>query len=127
MKESTEMKCIPCSFAKENNNATAFCLSCPDKEPMCDECGEQHIREKETRGHRLCQDLNKLTLMPSVSDNCFKWCSLCSFGNDTKAATHFCLDCKKPEPMCSKCANQHTKQRLGRGHTLCDDISQFSK
>lgn len=127
MQKTTEMKCIPCSFANENNKATEFCLNCPDPEPMCGECAEQHIREIETRGHRLCQDLKKLTFTPSLSDNSLKWCSLCALVSDTKPATHFCLNCKTPEPMCFKCANQHKKQRSTRGHNLCDDISQFKE
>ena len=123
MKESTEMICIPCSFAKENNNATAFCLSCPHPEPMCGECAEHHIREIES--HKLCQDLKKLTLTQSLSENSLKLCSLCSLGSDTKAATHFCQSCNSPKPMCDKCARQHVKQQRTRGHALCDDISQF--
>lgn len=52
-------------------------------------------------------------------------CEPCEFRNTENAATHFCQNCKEPEPMCHTCANQHIKQRAGRGHRLSDSISSM--
>ncbi|XP_062622249.1 uncharacterized protein LOC134283784 [Saccostrea cucullata] len=52
-------------------------------------------------------------------------CEPCQFENITVPATQFCLDCAEPEPMCTPCAQQHLRQKIGRGHNLSKGMLQF--
>ena len=176
----SKVKCMPCNFDGDDSDATAFCLTCKEPEPMCSQCAAQHTRERKTRGHEICNDIEKLRRPIAVSnmfcENCnvngetsnavafclsceqpepfcedcakihvkqkafrnheisfgiqqlIKYipCEPCSFENTENSATHFCLDCEEPEPLCKTCATQHLKQRSGRGHSLCEDISKLS-
>lgn len=54
-------------------------------------------------------------------------CEPCSTENNQVLATFFCKTCDDPEPLCHACANQHTKQKLSRNHTLCDNLEEFQK
>lgn len=174
----TAIKCTPCTFDKEVTDATSFCLTCPDHEPMCDNCAGQHIRGRKTRGHEICSDLQKFLSPPQSNifckncnvngvsrdavafcltcrqpepscEDCTKLhlkqsefcyhkmsyeiqqltklilCEPCSYEKTERAATHFCQNCKEPEPMCHTCATEHLKQRFGRGHCLNDNIKEM--
>ncbi|XP_056014684.1 uncharacterized protein LOC125674781 isoform X2 [Ostrea edulis] len=177
--ENTVIKCTPCTFNQDDNEAVCFCLTCKEPEPMCDKCRAQHLREKKTRGHKICHDLEKIPKPETSSkvmcenctyrgtkrvatgvcltcrepkamcDDCIKLhlkrkkcrnhkinryvqrkivlCEPCRYENITNHATQFCLDCEDPEPMCQNCANQHLKQRSGRGHSLSADISEMAE
>lgn len=50
------------------------------------------------------------------------FCARCLYGNLKNKATQFCKTCDSPEPLCNKCAQQHTRQKLSRDHELCEDI-----
>ncbi|XP_062572462.1 uncharacterized protein LOC134234415 [Saccostrea cucullata] len=179
LNQNSITKCVPCAFDQDDSDANCFCLSCKEPEPMCNKCAAQHVREKKTRGHEICQDLTKFPLINVSSDvlceNCTYnkvqrvasafcitceepepmcedcitlhlkqkkyrnheicrnvhqliksiMCEPCKFENVKNVATHFCVDCEDPEPMCPTCANQHLKQRSGRGHTLNEDLSKM--
>ncbi|XP_062611155.1 uncharacterized protein LOC134273000 [Saccostrea cucullata] len=183
------VKCIPCKYENESNNATSFCQTCNEPEPMCSTCATQHTRERKTRNHKLCSDLEKLLRSKRIENDplcencafnditstaigfclncdepeplckncitmhlkqkifrnhqiCYElekiktdlvkgakvlYCEPCSFEKENHIATHFCLDCDEPEPLCQECATHHLKQRNGRGHKLCDDIEKISQ
>lgn len=175
---SDKFKCTPCAYAEDDSEAAAFCLTCKETEFMCNTCAEQHIKERGSRDHELCYDLEKgLSRSQSngmLCENCKKkgenqtamafcltcehpeplcntcerthaeenqgheirfdilqlakciLCEPCFHSKVELASTHFCLDCNEPDPMCELCANKHLKLSSGRGHRLCNDISDFS-
>lgn len=110
-------KCGSCEYENKDKNATGFCLTCEEPEPLCDECSLQHLKQKLTRNHTLCNDLSKY----GESRNFVK-CEPCSFSDEDVCAEAFCLDCTEPEPMCRSCAQQHLKQKMSRGHQICNNI-----
>lgn len=88
---------------------------------MCDRCAKRHIRKRKRRNqdHEICRDLQIFGTQELIK---YIPCEPCEFESTENAATHFCLNCEEPEPMCHTCANQHIKQRAGRGHRLSDTI-----
>lgn len=52
-------------------------------------------------------------------------CDPCSIENINVKATHFCKTCADPEPLCDKCAKQHTRQKICRDHKMCKDVREF--
>lgn len=52
-------------------------------------------------------------------------CDPCLCEDKKTKAAHYCKTCDVPEPLCNECAKQHTRQKLGRNHELCDDIRDF--
>ena len=61
-KESAkEILCEQCLLDDTKTEATRFCQSCIDPEPMCETCAKLHIRQKNSRDHELCQDLQKMS------------------------------------------------------------------
>lgn len=54
------------------------------------------------------------------------FCVPCLYGNLINKGTHFCETCDVPEPICTDCAQHHTRQKLSRDHKLCDEIENFS-
>ncbi|XP_062572461.1 uncharacterized protein LOC134241282 [Saccostrea cucullata] len=118
--------CEPCSLENETNPATHFCCDCEDPEPLCRPCAHQHLRQKSSRGHTLCDDIEKfqqnkcqaqMVHNVEVKEN-ERNCGPCSFENLQNVATHFCETCQDHEPLCEMCAKQHLRQRSNRGHTL---------
>lgn len=75
------------------------------------------MKQRKFRYHEISYDIQQLrkTVL----------CEPCSFEKKEKNATHFCQDCEEPEPMCYQCATEHLKQRSGRGHCLCDNITDM--
>ena len=41
--------------------ATHFCKTCDEPEPMCENCAQVHTRQKATRGHEINDDLKQFT------------------------------------------------------------------
>ena len=61
-KESAkQILCEQCLLDDTKTEATRFCKSCKDPEPMCETCAKLHIRQKNSRDHELCQDLQKMS------------------------------------------------------------------
>lgn len=56
-----EILCEQCLLDDTKTEATRFCKSCKDPEPMCETCAKLHIRQKNSRDHELCQDLQKMS------------------------------------------------------------------
>ena len=106
--------CAPCSFDGDENDATVFCLTCEEPELMCNECAEQHIRERKSRGHELCYNIEQFFNM-SISKVLL--CESCQEKGDSQTAIAFCLTCKHPEPFCDACVNTHSHQEQ------CHEIS----
>lgn len=110
-------KCGSCEYENKDKNATGFCLTCEEPEPLCDECSLQHLKQKLTRNHTLSNDLSKYGECRN-----FVMCEPCSFSDEEVCAEAFCVDCIEPEPMCRSCAQQHLKQKMSRGHKVCNNI-----
>ena len=117
-------KCTPCQFVGDDNEAMSFCLTCTEPEPMCNECAAQHIRERKTRGHELCSDIEKM-LKPSILNNIH--CENCKVNRNERSAVAFCLVCEHPEPLCDECAKIHVKQKQFRQHEISYNIQQLTK
>ena len=61
-KESAkQILCEQCLLDDIKTEATRFCKSCKDPEPMCEICAKQHIRQKDSRDHEICQDLQMMS------------------------------------------------------------------
>lgn len=54
------------------------------------------------------------------------FCYPCGYGDIQTRATHFCKTCDVPEPLCQDCAQQHTRQKLSRGHELCNEMKKMN-
>ncbi|XP_062611160.1 uncharacterized protein LOC134273004 [Saccostrea cucullata] len=67
---ASDQPCEPCQFEGTHVPATQFCLDCQDPEPFCYPCGQQHVRQKAGRGHRLSQSMqffkSKQEAMPAT-------------------------------------------------------------
>lgn len=90
-KESIKVHCGPCSIDDEHVEATHFCKTCEDPEPLCGTCAKHHLKQKLSKNHEMCTDIDQfrnekkmeryfLELSRtkhswqrlSFSDNCFK-------------------------------------------------------
>ena len=54
------------------------------------------------------------------------FCNPCLFGDEQIEATHYCMTCEDPEPLCEACAQQHTRHKASRHHEINDDLTQLS-
>ena len=69
-KESAkQILCEQCLLDDTKTEATRFCRSCQDPEPMCEICAKQHIRQKDSRDHEICQDLQMMSKKTYVFSN----------------------------------------------------------
>lgn len=57
-KESTKLLCDLCSIEDEYE-ATHFCKTCEDPDPLCETCAKRHLREKPFRSHEMCSDIEQ--------------------------------------------------------------------
>ena len=55
-----ETFCESCYFDKIETLATHFCKTCETPDALCEFCAQQHIRQKATRGHEICNDMDQL-------------------------------------------------------------------
>lgn len=53
------MLCIPCSNDSKEVQATHFCKTCEDPEPLCEMCANQHNRHKVSKDHEICPDIEE--------------------------------------------------------------------
>lgn len=126
-----ELFCKPCLYGNQKIIATFFCKTCATPEPLCDDCAEQHCRQKLSRDHELCEGMTKYPNQvikdqdESNTQQDTLLCDPCLYGSKKNTATHFCTTCDVPEPLCVNCAQQHTRQRISRDHQLCDNINVF--
>lgn len=58
--KNQKIVCIPCTFKKLQNEASSFCKTCEDPEPMCETCAEHHTLQQISRDHELCADIQEL-------------------------------------------------------------------
>lgn len=56
--------CDPCSYENQQIIAKFFCKTCDPPEPLCDDCAQQHSRQKLSRDHELCDDMKKYPNLP---------------------------------------------------------------
>lgn len=51
--------CDPCLYEDIKTKATQFCKTCDAPEPLCNDCAKQHSRQKLSRDHELCNDIQE--------------------------------------------------------------------
>lgn len=54
--------CDPCRYVHINTKATLFCITCDVPEPFCEDCAQQHTRQKLSRDHELCNEMKKIKI-----------------------------------------------------------------
>ena len=60
--------CEPCLYGDKQIEATYFCKTCADPEPLCDNCAQQHTRHKASREHEISNDLTQLSRLDDASN-----------------------------------------------------------
>lgn len=55
--------CSPCQRETLDIEATKFCRSCKDPEPLCDVCAQIHTRRRETKEHKISDDFEKIAIL----------------------------------------------------------------
>lgn len=58
-KHGKKMICVPCSNDSEEVEATHFCKTCEDPEPLCEMCAKDHTRYKMTKNHKICAEMTE--------------------------------------------------------------------
>ena len=58
--------CDSCKYDNVQTEATVFCKTCKEPDPLCDDCGQLHTRQRATRGHELCDDKEQLFFLTNV-------------------------------------------------------------
>lgn len=53
------MVCEPCFAEDLQVQATQFCKTCDDPEPLCETCAKHHLRQKISRNHELCGNIRE--------------------------------------------------------------------
>lgn len=51
--------CEPCSTDNVQIEATRFCKTCDDPEPVCETCAKHHLRQKLSKDHEMCININE--------------------------------------------------------------------
>lgn len=51
------MVCHPCSNDDNDVDATHFCKTCDDPEPLCEMCAKEHTRHKMAKDHEICTNM----------------------------------------------------------------------
>lgn len=51
--------CEPCFSENHQIQATRFCKTCDDPEPLCDSCAQYHTEQKLSRHHDLSGDIRE--------------------------------------------------------------------
>ena len=60
-----QIYCDPCLFGNVKTEATRFCKTCLDPEPLCEVCAQLHTRQKATKNHMMCEDIRQF---PNLQD-----------------------------------------------------------
>lgn len=82
-KESTKVQCEPCSIDDEHVEATHFCKTCDDPEPLCGTCSKHHLKQKLSKNHEMCADIEQ-------------------FPNEKKNERYFLVLYRKKSLLCSE-------------------------
>ncbi|XP_062586611.1 uncharacterized protein LOC134248210 [Saccostrea cucullata] len=120
---NSSVLCAVCKEEGIDTKANCFCHDCDDQEPLCSECGRQHMRQKIFRGHKLCKDLSLLLNIGKEQ----VFCDVCKIDGKDVLADAYCTDCSDLQPLCNDCAGHHIKQKQFRNHKIDTDISGFIK
>lgn len=54
------MNCETCLTVDEHIEATHFCKTCHNPDPMCGTCAKHHIRQKPYKDHEICADIDQI-------------------------------------------------------------------
>lgn len=55
------MLCEPCTSENLQVQATHFCQTCDDPEPLCDTCASHHTKQKLGKNHKLSKKIEDFT------------------------------------------------------------------
>lgn len=130
---SEEVLCEPCRSADKKVQASGYCLTCDDPEPLCPSCAEQHTAMKLTRDHTLSFDIANFILSykskeePTADAICSadqRTCEPCAYHMKNVNATYYCKECD--EFMCDACYSQHKAMKNFSMHDMVDVNSMSS-
>ena len=62
-----QILCDPCLLGDVTSEATGFCKTCNDPEPLCRVCAVMHTRQKATKDHEICDDMKQFCSLPGNS------------------------------------------------------------
>lgn len=51
--------CEHCSKHDEEVEATCFCKTCDDPDPLCITCAKHHLRQTLSKDHEMCTDIEQ--------------------------------------------------------------------
>lgn len=55
-----DQHCNPCSYGDIIVRATHFCRTCENPEPLCENCSTQHVRQRKSRHHQICENIKEI-------------------------------------------------------------------
>lgn len=58
-----DILCVPCLYGNLINKATHFCETCDVPEPFCTDCAQHHTRQKLSRDHELCDEIENFSTL----------------------------------------------------------------
>lgn len=105
--------------------ATHFCKTCEDPDPLCENCVHRHLKEMLSKNHEICCFIKDFRKSRNKYGNQIL-CEICTT-DEQVLATHFCKTCEDPDPLCENCANRHLKEKLSKHHEICDNMKDFQK
>ncbi|CAG2213998.1 unnamed protein product [Mytilus edulis] len=120
-------------FNTPKRNASGYCLTCDDPEPLCPPCAEQHTAMKLTRDHKLSFDIANFILSykskeePTADAVCSddqRTCESCAYHQKSVNAAYYCKECD--EFMCDACYLQHKAMKNFSMHDMVDVNSMSS-
>lgn len=59
LNQSTKLLCELCSTDEEHVEATHFCKTCDDPDPLCGMCAKHHLKQKLSKNHEMCADIEQ--------------------------------------------------------------------
>ena len=54
-----QLLCELCRYGNIQTEATSFCKTCEEPELLCKDCAIQHTRQRATKGHEICSDIEQ--------------------------------------------------------------------
>lgn len=55
--KQNDIFCEHCLYEDMKIKAAQYCKTCDEPEPLCSDCTKHHIRQKASRNHELCTDI----------------------------------------------------------------------
>lgn len=112
-----DILCQPCLSGQIQTLAKIFCKTCEDPEPMCDVCGNMHLRMKATKHHELSNDLRQYPFQEKTSEMLWVLQLIFKFLKENSFAIYF-ISLRLQNVINSRKMNVHSKDRLNSKRTF---------